>query len=237
MQTLQKALKLYQLAERLGDDRKLLASLRWYDAHLVPGKWIELTAPRRERSRKLNSAWKDSLKAGRRLLGVATREAVEGSGKRYFYYLRADVWTLVQSRLGSTPEGLLGGQESYLYLSEEAAGRIEHDREEREFEFELKLLSPAIEQQFKRLLVGFKMSPQLEELSAELSPHLLERTKAFLAREYNRLGRPAPPVHQHMSGPEVKPSKSLPSPEELFTRGLREKINSFMTWVSIESQS
>jgi hypothetical protein len=236
MQTLQKALKLYQLAERLRDDWRLLASLRWYAAHLIRGKWVELAPPRRERSRRLNSAWKDSLKAARRLLGVATREVGDGSGKRYSYYLRADVWTLVQSRLGSTPEGLLRGQESYPYLSEEAASRIEHDREEREFEFELKLLSPALEQQFKRLPVGFKMSPELEELSAELSPYLLERTKAFLAREYNRLGRPALPVHQHMPGPELKPSKPLPSPEELFTRGLREKVKSFMTRVSIDSQ-
>jgi hypothetical protein len=167
---------------------------------------------------------------------VATSEVADWSGKRYFYYLRADVWALVQSRLGTSPKPLPGSQEPYLYLSEEAASRIEHDREEREFEFELKLLSLAIEQRFKRLPVGFKMSPELEELSAELSPHLLDRTKAFLSRDYNRLGRPALPVHIHMPGAESESLKPLPSPQELFTRGLREKVKSFMTRISIESQ-
>jgi hypothetical protein len=126
-----KELKKFRLAQRLDDPRQLILALRYYDAHLLPGKWVELPAPRRERSRKLSRAWLAHLTAARRILGVvarrmkatrtppeelvlfakAKREAepqfhgnllLDRKGRpRIKYYLRRDVWETVDARLSS----------------------------------------------------------------------------------------------------------------------------------------
>ena len=124
---LRSAEKKFRLSNRLKDPRKLIAALRYYDANLKPGQWVELKPPRREGYRKLNPGWSNSLTAARRILGVvarrmritpleelmlsdkAKREITprftgvplrDGKGRpRLAFYLRRDVWETIQARL------------------------------------------------------------------------------------------------------------------------------------------
>lgn len=178
MDTEQKARKRFQLAQQLQDSWKLVASLRYYHAHLIPGKWVELNPARREASRRLNPEWNHYyLKASRRLLGIVSRCVRDSSGnilrdsrdrKRIKYYLRRDVWEAIQTRL--------------IFLNESAKS-LEQDTS-----FDAKLFNLAIEHRFKNLPAGFRLSPEVQELSDEL-PLLIERTRSFLLKDLDSLTR------------------------------------------------
>jgi hypothetical protein len=87
----------YDLAKRLLDSRMLLASLRWYDAHLIPREEIILKPPRREKSRKLNFYWRYYMEAARRVCGVVYRQHLLHEDQ---YHIRHPVWTTLQLRFG-----------------------------------------------------------------------------------------------------------------------------------------
>jgi hypothetical protein len=91
------ARKAFRLARALRDSRMLLASLRWYDAHLIPGQNTILKPARREKSRKLNPYWRYYLQAARRVCGVVYRQHLLHEDK---YRIRHPVWTQLQLRFG-----------------------------------------------------------------------------------------------------------------------------------------
>jgi hypothetical protein len=91
------ARKAFRLARALRESRMLLASLRWYDARLIPGQNTILKPARREKSRKLNFYWKYYLEAVRRVCGVVYWQHFFDQDE---YRIRHPVWTTLQFRFG-----------------------------------------------------------------------------------------------------------------------------------------
>jgi hypothetical protein len=156
------------------------------------------------------------------------------------YYLRRDAWAIVQSRLEFRQDKLLSAQKpAALYLSEEATARIRRSEMEREMDFSDKLSDPRLEYQSKRLPVGFKMTPQLEELASDLGPTPLTRVRAYLCREYCDLAAHSPQRARDLEESrfeacgkaEASRSKILKgslTQDELYTKGLNAAVNGFM---------
>jgi hypothetical protein len=197
-----RARKKHELGQRLNDPRKIIASLRYYDAHLVPQKRTVLRPPRRERSRKPNPGWPDALKAAKRILGIVVRRVKDEQGRPVRdkrgrlvleYYLRQDAWAIMQSRLAFRQDQLLGTSEpERLYLSEEAADAIRRSQIERAAGFHDKLFDPRLWYNFKHLPAGFRMTAQLEELASELGPPFLDSVRAWLSEDYYQLAARLP---------------------------------------------
>lgn len=232
---LKSALKKYRLAQRLKDPRKLIGALRYYNANLKPGQWVELKPPCRERSRALNRSWDTALRAARRILHMAVRLRwdIQTSKPVLSYYIASPVWHFVTSRLGvSAPASGRHGNsrrdkqqpgtlrdlvhehqaqtQRRLSLNtetpEERKRRLEAER------FETALRSEEIAQAFHDLPPGWKMTKELEALTSELGPLLLERAKAYLSRDYERLVPPSALMRQE---PERTPAQTQPQPEKV----------------------
>ena len=240
----------YELAKRLNDPRKLIASLRYYDAHLVPQKWIVLPwPPRREKSRKLSPGWHDALKAARRILGIVVRRARDEHGKPCFmYYLRQEVWRRIQSRLVFSEDQLLRTQEPEgLYLSEEATDRSRRFQMEWGMDLSDRLSDPQLACKFKRLPAKFKMTAQLEEMASDLGPLFLDRAQAYLSKDYNALAARSPrrvsgleqSRSEYLAGAQVEPTRpknfQMPTTQtalnQLYTEGLRAAIKVHMNGI------
>jgi len=241
------ARKKHELAQRLDDPRKVIASLRYYDAYLVPQKWTVLPwPPRREKSRKVNSSWSDGLTAARRVLGIVVRRARDENGKPCFmYYLGQEVWRRLQSSLDFSQYPLLRTQgPEVLYLSEEAADRMRRSQMEWGMDFSDRLSDPQLECKFKRLPAKFKMTAQLEELASDLGPLFLVRVQSYLSKDYDELAARSPERvrgleqsrSEHLARAQAEPPRpeifQMPTTQkelnQLYTQGLRAAVRGFM---------
>lgn len=200
----------HELAQRLKelDQPKIIAALRWLDVHLKSGEWVTLRwPPRREKSRKLNRAWRRSLKTAMRLLRLKSLRAKDEHGRNALkLYLARDLWSVVRLSLGWGP---LPGPEREPLADEPLPGHLWQlvnspaisaqqppepankraerlERERQEEEFDRLLFSAGVEHKFKRLPIGFKVTvPQLQELANLLGPLFLERTRTYLCRHFD----------------------------------------------------
>jgi hypothetical protein len=149
--------KAFRLARALRDSRILIASLRWYDAYLIPGEEILLKPPRREKYRKLNFHWRYYLRASRCVSGVVVRKT-DPLARVAGYYIRHRVWRQLQIRFG-----------------------FEND-ERMDW-----LFDPAIEAQFKAVPTDFKITTeQMTNLDARIGAVLLEKTRNYLLRDIGK---------------------------------------------------
>lgn len=191
-----------------------MASFRYWDSILKPGKWADVQwPPKREKSRRLNPGWLDALMAAKRILHVASRWTKNDNGAPALaFFVRHDVWTLLQNRL-SWPAV---EAEPWKQHNPDA---LELARAER---FERTLADPATRLAFKRLPVGFRMTKELEELSSECGPLFLERAKAYLRRDYERLGLSARERYRALD--EELNANRLPTPKEITVKAFVESF-------------
>jgi hypothetical protein len=210
------ALKKYRLAQQLRRDWMFWAALRYYDAKLVPGEWIELGPARRERSRKLNCYWHSYLAAARRLLAIVYRSVKDEYGivlhdkkgrTRNTYFIRHPVWKALQLALGfEIPETAQSGEEPGQIMSREESNRVLAEQK-----FIDKLFDPRTEIRFRKLPLTFTLGP-IEEFTLEFDGTIfLHLVKRRLCRDYERLSLPPRPRLGSRPARKTPP----PTPQEI----------------------
>jgi hypothetical protein len=196
---------LYKLSRRLKelDQPKILMCLRFFEAVLKPGESVCLRWPlRREKSRKLNRAWRRSLQAAMRLLRLVTTKAEDEHGRKCLkLFVRHDVWHYVwelvfyKEEPANSTESLVSWdalkkgyhpvQTEKFEWADERDKRLKRERTNQKFD--ALLANPRTELRFRHLPVAFKVSaPGLCELSNEFGPLFLERLKAALCRDLDQ---------------------------------------------------
>jgi hypothetical protein len=152
------ARKAFRLAWSLRNSRMLLASFRWFDAHLIWGEGTVLPwPPKRGKGRKLNFYWLYYLKAARRVFKLRCRRVLL-TETLCEYYIRHPVWTLLQLQFGFENNPKM----NFLW-------------------------EPEVEAKFKQLKPDFKITaPELVKLDREIGSLLLEKTREYLLRNIDR---------------------------------------------------
>jgi hypothetical protein len=211
----------YELAQKLGEDDvpRILAMLRHLDARLEAGKWISLRWPlHREKSRPLSQPWKRAFKVASRLLHLKIKWACDERGKpivRLYLARNRDVWSLLEIRL-TFFESQPPGESTESELGFKPLEEIKRERElaKREIAFQCGLARVDTKLKFKSLPAGPKLTKQSEELArkfgGELGPLFLERVKAHLSEDYERLRLPRRPRFERLKPAEKPP----PPPKE-----------------------
>jgi hypothetical protein len=152
------ARKAFRLAWSLRNSRMLLATFRWYDAHLILGEGTILPwPPKRGKGRKLNFYWLYYLKAARRVFKLRC-ERVLPTETLCEYYIRHPVWAQLQLQFGFENDPKM----NFLW-------------------------EPEVEAKFKQLKPDFKITaPELVKLDREIGSLLLEKTREYLLRDIDR---------------------------------------------------
>ena len=190
----------HELAQKL-DERdlpRIIAMLRYFDAHLTPGEETSLRWPlHREKSRAISQPWKRGFKTAARILHLKSKRARDKRGKpivRLYLARNRDVWSFVCSHLGfierqpprgSTESDLESPFLSWAELksghrqpldeklnSDPAARRIEREQFEREIDFTCVLAREDTELKFRSLPAGSKLTKKSEELAREFADEL-----------------------------------------------------------------